>query len=266
MRYAVKFAYDGTRFEGYPRQPGGRTVEEELIRVLKKTGIIESEKKARFGSASRTDKGVSALGNVIAFDTDFKLKNVVPALNSKAIDIWSWGIAPVPDEFNPRHAKTRWYTYFLPPEHDEKRLKKAAALFVGTHDFRSFTKKPEKDTLRTLDSITVRKRSDFIVLDFKAQGFLWNMVRRIVSALVKVEQRKISQEDVKRALRGEGRFNWGLAPPENLVLMDIDYGFEFEQDGEVMRKLNIGLDKVLFGLCLRQRFFEGLKELVTQRK
>ena len=71
MRIAIKFAYDGSNFYGYARQPLLRTVEGELIRGLIKHGIIEDTNDSCFRSASRTDKGVSAICNVAAFDTIF---------------------------------------------------------------------------------------------------------------------------------------------------------------------------------------------------
>ena len=76
MRLAFKFAYDGRKFSGYARQPNLQTIEGELIKTLIQHGFIKDTKQSHFRSASRTDKGVSALGNVIAFNTDCT-KNII---------------------------------------------------------------------------------------------------------------------------------------------------------------------------------------------
>jgi len=266
MRVALKFGYDGTAFQGYHRQKGLRTVEGELIKALKSAWIIADEKKANFGSASRTDKGVSAIGNVISFNTDFKAKNILPNLNAKYNNIWLWGIAIVPEDFNPRHVERRWYRYCLPPFFEKKLIEEGSKLFVGTHDFKSYTKRAEEDTVRTIDSITVRKQNDFIMLDFKAQSFLWNMVRRIVSALLRLESRSIRLEDIRESLKGEKRFNFGLASAEELVLMDVSHDISFEVDEDVLKTLTNKLDKALFKLKLKKTFFEDLKVVISEGK
>ena len=84
MRIAVKFAYDGRIFHGYARQPHLKTVDGELINALMKYGIIHDTEESRFRSASRTDKGVSALCNVIASNTDFTKNRI---LTDKCISV-----------------------------------------------------------------------------------------------------------------------------------------------------------------------------------
>ena len=77
MYIAIKFAYDGRNFYGYARQPKLKTVEGELIKSLIKKEIIENTKKSCFRSASRTDKGVSAIGSVVSFETDHSKKYIM---------------------------------------------------------------------------------------------------------------------------------------------------------------------------------------------
>ena len=77
---AVMIAYDGREFTGSQRQPDKKTVEDECIRALKKVHAIESVKDSRFRAASRTDRGVSALCNVIVFETEFKKDQLLQAL------------------------------------------------------------------------------------------------------------------------------------------------------------------------------------------
>jgi tRNA pseudouridine38-40 synthase len=215
MRYALKFAYDGAAFEGYARQPEMNTVEGEVVKAMINLGIIDNAKANNFCCASRTDRGVSAAGNVIAVNTDFDRVGLIPALNSRLDGIRFWALADVGEDFNPRHAKERWYRYVLLrsqcPTIEE--LREAADAFVGEHDFRAFSKKDsgEENTVLKIDSIDIVESEDFIYIDFRARRFLWQLVRRLVTAMVEGD--------------GEGV---GPMPAENLVLMDVTYDFVFE--------------------------------------
>jgi tRNA pseudouridine38-40 synthase len=266
MRCAVKFGYDGTMFEGFHRQKGMRTVEEELIGALKDSGFIEDEKGARFSSASRTDRGVSAIGNVFSFDFHHRLSTIVPNLNSKCRSVWFWGIAEVPNDFNPRHAENRWYRYHLPTRLNLETFEHGSNLFVGSHDFLSYTRRAEGDTERTIDSIEVSQDSDFIILDFKARRFLWNMIRRIVSALLRLEKGIVTLDDIAESLEGKKKFNFGLAPAEELVLMDVSHGLDFELDEDAFERLARELDMGIFKAKFRKTFLENMMSAISNRK
>ena len=244
MRYALKFGYHGKNFSGYARQPNHRTIEGEIINALKNTKMIENEKIANFQSASRTDKGVSASGNVLAINMDFRKDEILSALNANLKEIWFFGLADVPMDFNPRYAKKRWYRYYLiDDDYDEKCMKDVTKVFLGTHDFSNFAKIEEgKNPKRTLDGLDISKEGDFIILDFTAQSFLWQMVRRMVSAMVKAANGKISYEDVKNSLDSKQKVDFGCAPPEFLILMDVDYDFEFGLDLNKLGPLKISLE------------------------
>jgi len=227
-RVAVKFAYDGTRFMGSQRQPGERTAESELLKALIKIGAITSADENRFRVASRTDRGVSALGNVFAVDTDFRLPELLAALNAKCEDVHCYALAEAPKNFSPRRAHDRWYRYHLPYRGQNLELMVAGAKeFEGEHEFRLFCKPDGKVTLRTLGSVTLRREGELIVIDIRAREFLRNMVRRIVSALDQLGQGKVTIEEVRAALQGQGR-SMGLADAEGLVLMDIDLDLDWQ--------------------------------------
>jgi tRNA pseudouridine38-40 synthase len=216
MRYALKFAYDGAAFEGYARQPEMNTVEGEVIKALESFRIIDDVKVNNFQSASRTDRGVSAAGNVIAVNTDFDKLALIPALNSRLDGMRFWALAEVDEGFNPRYAKGRWYRYLLLrsqcPVVEE--LQNVAGAFIGEHDFGAFSKKDrgEENTVLKIDSIEIVESEDFIYIDFRAQRFLWQLVRRLVTAMLEGDT------------DGEGI---GPMPAENLVLMDVTYDFVF---------------------------------------
>ena len=112
MRVAVKFAYDGKDFHGYARQPQLETVEGEIIKALIKHGFIEDTEDSSFRSASRTDKGVSALCNVVAFNTDASKRRILQELSEEFTDIIPYGTKDVDQDFYPRYARYRHYRYY----------------------------------------------------------------------------------------------------------------------------------------------------------
>ena len=113
-RAAVKLAYEGKDFLGFQRQPHTRTVEDQVIAALVEIEAITDATSSRFKGASRTDAWVSALGNVVAFDTEFRKDRLLHALNAVSDGVYFYGIAEVPEGFTPRRASQRWYRYFLP--------------------------------------------------------------------------------------------------------------------------------------------------------
>jgi tRNA pseudouridine38-40 synthase len=259
MRVAIKFAYDGTSFHGYQRQPDVPTVEDEIIRSLEKATIIGNVTESRFRSGSRTDRGVSALGNVLAFDTDFDSSDLIPAHNAYAKDVWFHSIAEVQEDFDPRIARGRWYRYHLRKRDDISRLEEVAGVFVGEHDFASFTK-DKTNTTRRVDSIDVGQEGDFTVIDVRGQGFLWQMVRRIVDAMERFERGNVELDLIRAALRG-GDASLGVAPPEPLFLMDVEYDLAFQLKREMLEGVRTTLEGSLFLASLRRMFFHRLADL-----
>lgn len=232
MRVALKFAYDGTHFSGYARQPGQQTVEQTLLEMLSESKVVRDPRSSRFRTASRTDRGVSALGNVCAFDRDAPQESIVKILEiGRSCDILLYGIKYVDPEFYPRHAKSRAYRYYLKNEDlDIDTILSTAALFTGEHNFQNFARiEPSKNPVRTIDNIIIVERQEFLVLDFFAQTFLWNQIRRIVSALKKAGEGILTQQAIMQALlHPEERMDFQLAPSEPLILMDVVYDFSFD--------------------------------------
>lgn len=240
MRIALKFAYDGRKFHGYARQPQLKTIEGEIIKSLIKHGFIEDTKESCIRSASRTDKGVSALGNVIAFNTDSFKERIFQKMKEDLTDILVYGIKDVEPDFYPRYAKRRMYRYYLKNENLEiDKVLSAAVSFAGEYNFSNFARIEEfKDPVRTIDNIIVTNQDDFLIMDFYAQTFLWNQVRRIVSAIQKMGIGKIEKEQIIEALHNPNKkVDFGLAPAETLILRDIVYDFEFEYDTKLLNSL-----------------------------
>jgi len=240
MRFAFKFAYNGRSFYGYARQPGLKTVEGELLKVLMKQGFIENPRVSFFRSASRTDKGVSATGNVVTFNTDSCVENILECLSCELDDIIVYGFKKVKPIFNPRYARYRWYRYYLVDQGlDVEKILSAASFFTGEHDFSNFARVEKfRNPVRTLENIIFTKEKDFLIIDFYAQSFLWQQVRRIVSVFEKIGKGVLEEEQVKKALsQPDKRFDFSLSPPQPLILKDVIYDFAFEYDETLFKKI-----------------------------
>jgi tRNA pseudouridine38-40 synthase len=223
MRLALKIAYDGRTFHGYQRQPDAHTVEGECLAVLQAMKILRTAADGFFRSASRTDRGVSAVGNVIAFNTSLSPEAVVGAFNDRARDVWAWASTKVPESFHPRHALERWYRYHVFSEVPVSAMRDAGRLFVGTHRFDSFTSDPAPGPM-TIDRIDVSREGRTVLVDIRARSFRRNMVRRIVAAMSSCALGEIPKSQIQDALGGTRR-DFGIAPPEPLFLMDVRYPF-----------------------------------------
>src|SRR4030042_1677668 len=90
LRIALKCAYDGSLFHGFQRQPDKRTVEGTLVDALTRVGAIKSSRECGYRSSSRTDRGVSAMGNIISFRTGFATGHICAAINSEMDDVWAY--------------------------------------------------------------------------------------------------------------------------------------------------------------------------------
>jgi tRNA pseudouridine38-40 synthase len=225
MRVALKIAYDGRSFYGHQRQPDRRTVEGECITALRAAKIIRNPEEAFFRSASRTDRGVSAVGNVIAFEARLEPQGVLGAFNDKARDVWAWSVAAVPASFHPRHAIDRWYRYVLFENLDDRTLRETGRLFVGTHDFQAFCSEPVFGPL-TVDSVLVEREGHRIFIDVRARSFRRGMIRRMIAAMLAVVHGDATSSDVRDGLAG-GRHDFGSVSPFPLMLMDVRYALPF---------------------------------------
>jgi len=247
MIVALKFAYDGRNFHGYARQPELKTVEGEIIKALIKKGFIEDTQEACFRSASRTDKDVSSLGNVVAFNTNKSINNILQELNIKPKEVLFYGIKEVEPDFYPRYAKQRIYRYYLKNnDFDVEKIIFATSLFTGTHNFTNFAKIEEcKNPERTIDNIVVGENKQFFTIDFYAQTFLRHQIRRIISAIEKASTGKINKEQILDALNKPGlKVDYGVASPEPLILKDIIYQFNFEHN-DLYLQLKMFEDKII---------------------
>jgi tRNA pseudouridine38-40 synthase len=249
MNIALKFAYDGRNFYGYARQPKLRTVEGEIINNLIDNNFIESVKNSSFRSASRTDKKVSAFCNVISFKTNKTIDNILEYLSNLFEDIIFYGEKQVNLEFYPRYAKQRQYRYYLCSKNlDTEKIISASSVFTGKNDFSNFARvEKHKNPIRIIDNIVFSELDDFLIIDFFAQNYLWQQVRRIVSALEKVGNYKIKKEQLSKALKNpDKKVDFGVASPEQLILKNVIYDFEFNYNKIMLDKAKKLEQKIIF--------------------
>jgi len=257
-RVAVKIAYLGEGFNGSQIQPTGRTVESEVLDKLTLVSkLTPGELDLKF--SSRTDKGVNALGNAICFNSVFSHNaTMLRALNAVGGDIYFRSACTVPQDFNVRYATSRIYRYILPAEGlDIDKALECSEIFLGEHDFARFCKPDNKPTVACIDRIDIDVRNGNMILEFEARFFLWNMIRRIVAAIDSVAKDIHDTEDVHRALDGLEEINFGVARPDALTLLDVNYDWlSFEPADPSLFSERV--EEELFRQSLRRSFFESL--------
>ncbi len=239
MRYALKVFYDGRNFYGSQVQPNKRTVEGELLKAL----IAMGTRPERFQAAGRTDRGVSALGNVYSVSTEIPLR--ARALNSRLPhDIRVLATERVHEDFKPRkEALERVYKYFLSAEGlDKDAMRRSAKLMEGERSFHNFCKVSDRSTVRRLNRLEIEDKGAFLVLTFSGDSFLWQMARRLANALRMVGTGELSTEQLQRYFKPDFQGAIPPAPAENLVLWDVRYGFDFEADEYSRRRFIESLD------------------------
>ncbi|WP_367176678.1 tRNA pseudouridine(38-40) synthase TruA, partial [Haloarcula rubripromontorii] len=207
---AYRVAYDGRPYHGFQRQPDVDTVEGRLRSALVRLGVCERGEglPERYAAAGRTDAGVSARAQTVAFDAPAWLSPV--AFNGELPDdIRVWASAEVPDGFHATHdAAQRSYTYYLhaPTDADrpgrdpvdDQRWADAVDALAGTHDFHNLTS-DDTGTERAV-SIDWTREGQFLVVRVSAGGFCRGLVRRLVSLAAAVADGSAPLSKVDRVL------------------------------------------------------------------
>ncbi|SEH49864.1 tRNA pseudouridine38-40 synthase [Halopenitus malekzadehii] len=255
---AFRLAYDGRPFSGFQRQPDMPTVEDAIFDALEGLGVADlpRERSGRrprppgYAAAGRTDAGVSAAAQTIAFEAPSWL--TPRAFNGHLPKhVRAWAAADVPADFHATHDATRrTYRYHLyaPPAEsdgdtpsteptapttrtaptapavDDERVRAALDRLTGEHDVHNLT----PDTDGTIRSITARatRTGDVLVLEVAADGFPREFVRRLVTLVRAVGTGDASLSRVDRVLSPDpvaGPEGVGPAPPTPLVLWDVAY-------------------------------------------
>jgi len=242
MRYLITFSYDGTLYNGYQIQDDQPTIQNEIEKNLSK--IFNSDIKIH--ASGRTDAKVHAINQKAHFDSEKiidldRLKNSLNKMLKE--DIFIKDIKEVDSDFHARFNVVskeyhylinvgeydpfkRNYVYQYNKELDIDKMKEAAKYFIGTHNFKSFTKTDinRNDYVRTIYNIDIVKEKDLITIKFCGNGFLRYMVRNIVGLLIEVGENKINIDSINEILEKEDRtFASKTANPEGLYLYDVKY-------------------------------------------
>jgi len=239
MRLAFRVSYLGSRFFGSQMQAGCRTVEGEFIASCQHLGLFSDWREAGFLFSGRTDRGVHACGQVVAFSTDAP-DRAIQVLNVRLPpDCWCTGYAEMPAEFHPRYdARSRTYRYyFSTPPCDPAAMEHAARFLVGSHNFTNFARVRGKNPWRNILDITVGKEEDFTYLEVKAESFLWHQVRCIATALFQVGEGEKDETFITSLLEGKVQRALQPAPAEGLILWETDCGIEWIPMAGAVRSL-----------------------------
>ncbi|HNU61182.1 MAG TPA: hypothetical protein PLI06_09810 [Methanofastidiosum sp.] len=224
----LKVAYNGREFHGSQSQPNVRTVEGDIVQALDDQGI----KAINYGFLSRTDRGVSALSNILRLEVeeDLNMKRLTHSLE----DIWIYAKTSKSIKF----PLTKSYRYYLFDNgYNEDLVSKGLSFFNGTHDFFSFSKyNGIEDTKRTIET-SYRKEGPVYILEFKGTGFLWQMIRRIVGPIVDYTKGELSESAILSALNGETILHATPSSPDYLLLYDIETNCDMYYDDYVIRTL-----------------------------
>ncbi len=233
--------YDGTHFFGSQKQKKHRTVQGELESALQKL----FQKKIKIIASGRTDSGVHAETQVVNFRTNSKIPlfKIGQALNYYLPpDLAVIDAKEVPNSFHSQFSAKwkqyeyrvlnskvrsplgRFYTFHFPHPLNLAKMKRAARMLFGTHDFRAFESSGgrRKSAVRTIQKFQIQKRGDIIYFTVEANGFLYKMVRSMVGTLLEVGRSRLSFSDFKKILSLKNRDLVGFTvPPHGLTLKQV---------------------------------------------
>jgi tRNA pseudouridine38-40 synthase len=255
MRVRALVAYDGTDYSGFQRQVGVPTVQEALEATLAQV----TQQSVTVWAAGRTDAGVHALGQVIAFDTSWRhsIKDLERAMNAVLPpDVAVRELEVAVSDFHPRYdARSRHYRYqihnasvrspiarrqslHVPYPLDTGLMQQVAQSLVGEHDFATFGQPPQGEvTVRRVFSAAWGEEScpcagpggdqyggRFLTFDIEANAFLYRMVRSVVGTLLDVGQGRMAVGAFEEAFASCDRSRAGrTVAPQGLCLMRVRY-------------------------------------------
>jgi tRNA pseudouridine38-40 synthase len=240
------------------------TVEARLLATLEDAGVVDAgETPPGYAAAGRTDAGVSAVAQTVAFEapewcTPAALNGRLPG------SIRAWAAADVSEEFHAtHHASRRSYTYHLhAPAADDGAAIEATNRLSGEHDFHNFTS-DEEGTVRDI-SVGVERDGEFLVVTVSAGGFPRGFVRRLVGVLAELAVEGQSLARIDEVL-GEQSLQGGRGvprmPAEPLVLTGVDYpDVTFSIDEEALESARGVFGQRRVGALERLRVAETLLE------
>ncbi len=243
QNYRLTLCYEGRRYHGWERKKGLDTVQGKVEDVLSRL----CGEAIRVDGAGRTDAGVHALAMVAStrLDTSLSPDELRDYLNRYLPeDICVTEVKPAAPRFHARlnaAGKTYGYSCWVGPgkpvfdrhtvqvldaEPDLARMRAAAALLTGEHDFRSFCGNPrmKKSTVRRIDLIDLSREGSYLRFTVSGSGFLMHMVHILVGTLLEVGYGRLEPESMPEILSAKRRAAAGpTAPAKGLCLMEVRY-------------------------------------------
>jgi len=246
-RYRAVVEYDGTDFLGFQIQAQGRTVQGEIEKALQQV----TQSVIRIEGAGRTDTGVHATGQVVAFNAQWKhsLTDLQRALNANLpADIVISDLKTVDSTFHPRFdalsrsyrytvinqpwpaVLQRRYAYHVKTPLAVNAMNEASRFLIGSHDFASFGKPPQgENTVRQVSQAEWTADGKLLNFEITANAFLYRMVRTIVGTLIQVGLGQLAVSEIKNIL--DARDLTRSAPPapaHGLCLVRVTYSVTSE--------------------------------------
>lgn len=247
-RYQLILAYDGTEYKGFQRQTNARTVQGELEKALT---CLNWQGRAVL-SAGRTDSGVHASGQVIAFDLDWSHSEdeLGQALNAYLPgDMAVQSVRVARADFHPRYDATArtyhyqvycqrerhplWerYAWRVWPEVKLDLLQQAAQQLIGRHDYSAFgtPQRAGNSAVREVFRATWQECDCGYRFTVSANAFLYHMVRRMVFLQVLVGHERLALELLAQGVQVSLPLAPGLAPAQGLTLWEVRYDENWNQ-------------------------------------
>ena len=244
FRYKITIEYDGTPYVGWQIQDNGLSVQEVLSTAVKN---LTGEEFVPKGSG-RTDAGVHALGQVAHIDLskEWNLSKIRDGLNYhlRPAPIAITKAEVVDDEFDARFSAIRRhyryvivnrrarltidraYAWQVPRPLDHELMNEAAQSFVGHHDFTTFrsTHCQAKSPLKTIDTVSVLRDGEKVIVECSARSFMHNQVRSMVGSLAEVGMGKWPVSGIQSAIDAKDRAACGpVAPAHGLYFLKVEY-------------------------------------------
>lgn len=242
--FMLTLSYDGSRYHGWQRQGNTEnTIQQRLENALSRV----LSQPVEISGSGRTDAGAHAKMQVASFKADTALTADEILAGLRALmpeDIAAHSLTDAPPRFHARLSCTgktyvyrvqnspvpnvfeRKYMYRIDEELDLEKMRSAAKLLLGEHDFSAFcsNKRMKRSAVRRVDEIRIDALGSELRFTVSGNGFLYNMVRIIVGSLLEVGAQRMTQEALAAALKSKKRENAGpTAPACGLCLYEVRY-------------------------------------------